>query len=276
MNRLWTFIKSIYGISIGIISFLFNFMPESFFAYGFMNVDWSRDVIIFSNRILLLFAISLVTTAVVYLCRKYRKKETIRGNDYTVRVEYEDIMNVTGCKRVISFDECFTTKIGKAPQDINEDSICGQYLRKNPIPDISRLISQAGVTPAAKPSKYKSQPRYTSGTIVPRGDDLLLAFVPLDENGSGSFDSIADYMESLSRLWCELDKHHGQKDVCISILGSGTTRVSDSTEKYSQQELLDLMILSYKKSRHKLQSNSTLRIICQRNDNFSLNNIGVR
>ena len=93
--------------------------------------------------------------------------------------------------------------------------------------------------------------------------------------GDRSSQTIADYMESLSRLWHELDKHHGQKDVCMPILGSGTTRISDSTEQYSQQELLDLMILSYKKSRHKLQG-STLRIICKRNDNFSLNEIGVR
>jgi len=43
----------------------------------------------------------------------------------------------------------------------------------------------------------------------------------------------------------------------------------------TQQELLDMMIASYKLSAHKIKAPWKLRIICQKRDGFSLNKIGT-
>ena len=64
------------------------------------------------------------------------------------------------CKKVIAFDECFTTKVGGDPADINPDSICGQYLKMNPIQDMKSLLVQAGMEPAERKSEYQSKERY--------------------------------------------------------------------------------------------------------------------
>lgn len=60
--------------------------------------------------------------------------------------------------------------------------------------------------------------------------------------------------------------------MCISILGSGNTRMDSGL--LNQQELLDIIISSYKLSSHKIKSPYKLHIVCKKNDDFSLNQIG--
>ena len=127
--------------------------------------------------------------------------------------------------------------------------------------------------PHREASKFNNQDRYESGRIVPNGDDLLLAFAKLDESGLGRL-SRDEYLECLSILWKEIDKYFGQKDVCIPILGSGITRIEGgSGASLSQQELLDMIIWSYKLSSHKIKEPHSLRVICKRQEDFSLDKI---
>lgn len=102
---------------------------------------------------------------------------------------------------------------------------------------------------------------------------MLLAFAKLDKNGLGRL-TRDEYLKCLSVLWEEIDKYYGQKDVCIPILGAGLTRFDGgSGASIPQQELLDMMIWSYKLSSHKIKSPYKLRIICRRSDDFSLDKI---
>ena len=104
------------------------------------------------------------------------------------------------CKKVIPFDECYTTSVGNLPSDINPDSICGQYLSKNPIQDMQTLINNANLQPAKNKSKYQNKECYTSGKLVQNGNDLLLAFAKLDKDGLGCL-TREEYLDSLSVLW---------------------------------------------------------------------------
>ena len=81
-----------------------------------------------------------------------------------------------------------------------------------------------------------------------------------------------EYLDCLSLLWKEIDKHYGQNDVCIPILGSGVTRIDGVS--LSQQELLDMIIESYKLTTHKIKLPNKLYIVCKKQDDFSLNRIG--
>ena len=122
-------------------------------------------------------------------------------------------------------------------------------------------------------SKYQNKERYESGRIVPNGDDLLLAFAKLDKKGLGRL-TRDEYLECLTILWEEIDTYYGQTDVCIPILGSGLTRFDGgSGASISQQELLNMMIWSYKLSSHKIKLPHKLRIICKKSGDFSLNKI---
>lgn len=105
---------------------------------------------------------------------------------------------------------------------------------------------------------------------MPRGDYLLMAFARLNESGMGYFESRDEYLHSLEVLWSEQDRHYNQQDVYIPVLGAGVTRIGDATP--TQQELVDMIILSYKLNQHKIKTK--LVIVCKKDRGFSLIRVG--
>lgn len=255
-----------------LISTIFMFVPESLFGKFIIFSKLSNELNIIINRILFSLSIAVIVIGIYVVYIKVRKKVTIKGKNYIIEVKYGDIDEEINCKKVINFDECYTDKVGTKIYEIKPTSICGQYLLKHPDLNIKELIRKNKIKKSTSNSKFENKTRYDSGTIVPNGDDLLMAFVKLDERGAGKFFSYQEYLDCLSNLWKEIDMYYGQKDVCIPILGSGLTRINDSS--LSQQELLEIIIFSYKLSPYKIKKPYKLCIICKENDDFSLNKIG--
>lgn len=281
------FIRKSLEIAFGIITAIFTFVPEAFFEkYSWVTKDVLQhsklfasldiqDINITISRIVFFFLVWIATALLYIIFLKVRRWITIKGQNYSIRVEYGNILRKKNCKKVINFDECFTTQVGNATADINPDSICGQYLKEHPNLDVQHLIEVAQIKPARSKSKYQHKIRYDSGTIVPNGDDLLMAFVKLDERGKGRFFSRDEYLQCLDLLWKEIENYYSEKDVCVPVLGAGTTSIDGGDgASISQQDLLDLMICSYKLSSHKIKAPHKLRIICKKNSGFSINNIG--
>ncbi len=259
-------------LALSIITVIFTFVPETFFEKFILLSNASNDVNVVLSRVLTFIAILALSIILNVLYLLFRKSICIKGHNYSIKIEYGDLLEMGDCKKIINFDECYTTSIGDAPADIKPTSICGQYLSKNPIQNMQCLIDNAQLKPAKSKSKYQNKVRYDSGKLVPNDNDLLMAFAKLDKDGVGHFSSRDEFLDCLSLLWKEIDKYYGQKDVCIPILGSGLTRIGDTSP--TQQELLDMIILSYKLSPHKIKSPCQLHIVCQKCDDFSLNKIG--
>ncbi len=250
----------------------FVFIPESFFTnWSLFNVPNDSAANIIINRLLSFIFVFILTVIIYFVYTKRRKSICIKGNKHRIIVEYGDIFEKNNCRKVITFDECFTTTVGNRPNDIKSESVCGQYLQKYPDIDMQKLIEDSGLKPAKGKSKYQGKVKYESGRIVRNGEYLLTAFTKLDENGLGVL-TFQEYLDSLTVLWEELDKYYAMKDVLMPILGSGITRIQGNP--LTQQELLDWIINSYKSSIHKLKLPSTLHIICKKRDDFSLNKIG--
>ena len=280
------FIKKSIAAAFAVITGIFTFVPESVFAgrgwitQGLLSkCEWlsgfeATDVNVVITRLVCFLLVWIATSAAYALFLALRRWTTIRGENYSIRVEYGNILKKRNCKRVINFDECFTTHVGDKTADINPTSICGQYLTTHPGLDMQKLIDAANITPARAKSKKKKKTKYDSGTIVPNGDDLLMAFAKLDDKGKGRFFTRDEYLQCLDLLWRELENHYSEKDVCVPILGAGTTSFDGgSGASISQQDLLDMMICSYKLSSHKIKAPHKLRIICKKNSGFSINNI---
>ena len=276
-------LKKSVAYAFAIISAVFTFIPEVIFGKvilisedvlkQFTLEGYTSEINIIVNRVL---TFAIVWFIVAFGYKAYlllRNKVSIKGNNYKITVEYGDLLKMKKCKRVINFDECFSTHVGTAPADIKPTSICGQYLIANPNLNIQSLLSNSQLKPLNTKSKYQSKERYESGRIVPNGDDLLLAFAKLDKSGAGRL-TRDEYLECLSILWEEINIHYGQQDVCIPILGAGLTRFDGgSGASIPQQELLDMIIWSYKLSSHKIKLPCKLRIICRRDQEFSLDKI---
>lgn len=272
--------------AFGAISVLFTFLPESFFEIKkwliseivAKNVKAEtikiNELNVLINRCLCFLLIWILAAIAYGLFLKFKWFITIKGKNYAIRVEYGDLLKAKKCRKVISFDECYTTHVGTNPGDIKPTSICGQYLQSNQNLNVQQLITNANISPESTKSKYRNRDRYKSGSIIQNGNDLLLAFAPLDANGRGRFCSRSEYIACLSTMWEELHKYYNQQDISISILGSGQTYIDgNSGTSLSQQELLDIIILSYKLSPHKIKSPHKLRIVCRKSEDFSLNDI---
>lgn len=280
------FLKKSVGMAFAVITGIFTFVPESIFeGCGWVPKDllnqckWfsdldATDVNIVISRFVCFLLVWIAISVVYALFLRFRRWTTIHGKNYSIRVEYGNILEKRNCKRVINFDECFTTQVGDKIADIKPTSICGQYLVAHPDINVQALIDAANIVPAQEKSLYQQKARYDSGTIVSNGDDLLMAFARLDEKGKGRFFSRDEYLQCLDLLWRELENHYSQKDVCIPVLGAGITSFEGgSGASISQQELLDMMIWSYKLSSHKIKAPHRLRIVCKKNSGFSINNI---
>ena len=104
--------------------------------------------------------------------------------------------------------------------------------------------------------------KYKSGQIIKFDNYFLLAFANLDNDGR-AFMTKEDYLSCLLELWKEINKNYAQNNVCIPLLGLGTTKLVDWNP--TQQELLDTIICSYK-----LSVNDTLRMY--KNDDIRMYN----
>lgn len=246
---------------LGVISIIFS--DETIMLFW----DKTELVCIKTAFFAILFILVCVLRGAWYCCRS---KITIKGDNYNIQVEYGDILAVSDCKKVIPFDECFTTQVGSNPEEVNADSICGKYLNRHPDLDINSICDDMRQKFIKSYSRYNNKPCYKSGTLLVYGDDLLMAFAKLNEDGLAVM-SRDDYVDCLQYLWKEIDKYYAQKDVCIPILGSGVTRFGDMA--LNQQALLDIIILSYKITSYKIKLPYKLRIICQKKDDFSINKI---
>lgn len=274
-------IKRSFSIAFAITTGILTFAPESVFrkfqVLKKVTGDWNATV----NRIILLIAVYITSTIVTSVYYRYRRSINIKSKNYCIQVQYGNILKTDTiknlffkkkCWRVITFDECFTTSVGTEKWQINEDSICGQYLKKYPITNMQDLINAAGLTPCVNKSKFRNSTCYVSGSIILRDDFFLMAFAKLNQDGLGEI-TYQQYLECLNLLWNEINQNYGQRDVYIPIIGSGVTRMNDI--ELTTQELLDTIIYSYKLSRKKMKSPSKLHIVCRKKDGVLLEDICI-
>lgn len=265
-------LKQIGAASFTFVSVLFTFVPEQVFGSLILFPTFSEECSIIINRILCLVIIAAFVAVVFILYRKYRKSVIIKGHNYTIKVEYTNLFKLDNCKKVIHFDECYTDTIGEQPYEIKPNSICGQFLQKHTELKIQDVIKETGAKPLRHKSKYNNNVCYQSGTLLTYGTDfLLMAFAKLDETGLARM-TRDEYLDSLSFLWSEIDKYYAQHDVAISVFGAGITRIDGIS--LTQQQLLDLIIASYRLSTAKIKNPHKLHIVCKQTDDFSLNKIG--
>jgi len=271
MNRIKKFLFNKGSMhAYAFIAAAFSIIPEDFFRLLRLNENWSDVVNIISVRLLVSVLVVVIANIIYHFYYNNRKEVVLSEANYAIQIEYGNLFKITSGKKVINFDECFTTKVGEAPSDIKPNSVCGQYLSSHPIDNINELIKVAEVKPLREKSKFNGLDRYELGTLIPRGEFLLMAFAKLDENGLGHL-TYEEYLRCLNKLWEQIDIYHGTHDVYIPILGSLITRFLD--KDLTQQQLLDIMISSYRLSQYKIKRPYKLHIVCTRREGFSLNNI---
>ena len=119
-----TKIKSIFPCAFAIVSALITFIPDSIIlAYGPFHFKDNEGFSLLLDRIagliIVAFAVSIAIVSYYFLARRI----TIRNKNCIIEIVYKDLFKAKNCKKLISFDECYTTSIGDEPEKIKPSSI---------------------------------------------------------------------------------------------------------------------------------------------------------
>lgn len=199
----------------------------------------------------------------VYLNRWQSIRLKINASE--VEVKFGDIFAEAADLKAIAFNEYFDTQIDD--KIIARSSLHGMFIErffKDKVDTLDGIIAadthlsenivgENTARPAGKKTRYKL------GTICPVDDFLLIAFSRFDDSNRAYLE-MQDYINCLLTFWNEVDRVYAGKTVALPVLGSGITRFR-AYDNISDQELLELIIWTFKVSRVKFTYPSKVKIV---------------
>jgi len=227
---------------------------------------------------------ALVLLIVIYIGlwthSNFRKNIRLKINTSEVEVKFGDIFSEQADLKVIAFNEYFDTLVDD--KIIAKKSLNGVFINKffeNKIDDLDGIISSDNhlmetsvgenmVRPSGKRIKYKL------GTICVVNDYLITALTHFDENNKAYLE-MNDYINCLLNFWNEVDRVYAGRTVALPVMGSGITRFK-GYENISDQELLELIIWTFKVSRIKFTHPSKVKIVVYENKSDRINLLALK
>jgi Domain of unknown function (DUF6430) len=254
----WLAILSPISVIITCISIAIS-IPEEYKLWTFM-------------LILIFFALIYV---VLWVRANLLNETKLTINNSTVTIKVGDIFEESGLK-VIAFNEYFDTQVDN--KIISDKTLNGIYL-KSKIQDVKaldrlieqdeRLNSDGIKIDSNKTRSQGKKHRYKLGTIFQHEEYLLTAFSKFDNENRANL-HMNDYINFLLNFWNEVDIVYNGRSIVIPLLGSGLTRFKNY-EMITDQELLEMLIWSFKISKIKFTYPSTVSIIIHESKKDKIN-----
>lgn len=226
-------------------------------------VDVPDNIIIRAILAILFLLAIIVVYFVMWDSANKKTKSTILVNGNIVDIEVGDIFEQKNILKVIPFNEYFDTQVDE--QIVSSKTLNGQYILHHlsePPESLSERIMNDkrlnGLITCMDAKRAFSKAKYPLGTIFKNNDYLLLAFSKFDADNRAYLDSKSMW-ECLINMWNEIDICYAGNTVGIPLMGSGITRTHNM--HLSEQEILELIILSLKVSGIKINWNLKFKII---------------
>lgn len=203
----------------------------------------------------------------IWIHSNKRRSICLKINTSEVEVKFGDIFEETADLKAISFNEYFDTLVDDNGTVIARTTLNGQYIDKfyqGNVVALDALISSdthladANIGENAN-RKVGKKMRYRLGTICVANDYLLTALSRFDDHNKAYLE-INDYINCLLNFWNEVDKIYAGRTVALPVLGSGITRFK-GYDNISDQELLELIIWTFKVSRIKFTYPAKAKIV---------------
>ncbi len=194
-------------------------------------------------------------------------------NNSNLIIKTGDIFKEDGLK-VISFNEYFDTLVDN--KIIAESSLNGIYIKSkiNDVNELDNLITSntllnGKILGTNNKRAFGKKEKYALGTVFQNNEYLLTAFTKFDDENR-AYLYMQDYINFLLNFWNEIDIIYAGRSVSIPLLGSGITRFKENNT-ISEQELLELLIWSFKVSRIKFAYPSKVSIIVHESKKDKIN-----
>ena len=217
--------------------------------------------------------ILLIIYIIKWIIANFQDKTTLSINNSTMIVKTGDIFEEDGLK-VIAFNEYFDTQVDN--KIVAENTLNGIYIKSkvNNVNELDNLIEtdvnlHTKIIQNNDSRTNGKKKKYELGTIFQNNDYLLTAFTKFD-NDNKAYLNMCDYINFLLKFWNEIDIIYAGRSVSIPLLGSGITRFKEYNT-ISEQELLELLIWSFKISKIKFIYPSKVSIIIHESKKDKIN-----
>ncbi|MDN3137896.1 DUF6430 domain-containing protein [Enterococcus faecalis] len=211
--------------------------------------------------------ILLVIYIVLYVYANKLSEATIDIGGTSVLVKKGDIFKEDGLK-VIPFNEYFDTIVDN--QVITELSLNGKYIKKfgdvhkldeliysNTFLNSSENILEEDVS---RNGNIGKKIRYKLGSSIVVDDYVLTAFSKFNQKNEAQL-TMTEYINFLLNFWNEINRVYAQKSVTVPIFGSGITRFKGGFNDIEINELLNIMLWTFRISGTRFKYPAKLTII---------------
>jgi hypothetical protein len=216
----------------------------------------------------------------IWINSNVRQSIHLKINNSEVEVKFGDLFSEKADLKAIAFNEYFDTLVDD--KIIAKASLNGIFIDRfyqGKVDELDRVIStdthllemvvgESIDRPVGKKTKYKL------GTICIVNDYLITAFSHFDEYNRAYLD-INDYINCLLNFWNEIDRVYAGRTVALPVFGSGITRFR-GYDNISDQELLELIIWTFKVSRIKFTYPSKVKIVIYHKKREKINLLALR
>lgn len=207
-----------------------------------------------------------------YLYQKHINHVDLKIDGSEINITTGDIFSFgSSCLKVISFNSDFDTHVGDGVIDPN--SLNGIYLEKfyksdSALNDLKlRIREDLHLKENLQDNNpnFLNKGRYKLGSIFKDNDYLLLALTNFDNKNNARV-TLNELTDCFLRMWSEIDELKGSNSIVMPLLGSGrTTRIGKKGAELNvtNQELLELLIATFKISRIKIKKPANITIVLQ-------------
>lgn len=241
------------------------------FSFISITIDVPDKAKIITGVVVLLCLWSIYTLMWVYANRRTSIRLNVENSEIIIKAG--NIFDQEEFK-VIGFNEYFDTIVDN--KIISEKTLNGMYIQQY-VSDIRELDKEIEldermnnkIIATNENRKRGKKHKYKLGTIYQNGDFLLTAFSKFDEDNR-AYLSMSDYINFLMNFWNEVDVVYSGKSVSIPLMGTGITRFKEYNN-ITDQELLELLLWSFKISRIKFTYPSVVTIVIHESKSDKIN-----
>lgn len=170
--------------------------------------------------------------------------------------------------KVINFNEYFDTQVDD--KIIAKNSLNGQFIQRILNNNTEKLDKEIEIQLKEKivekndSRKLGKKKKYNLGEIVVYEEYLLTSLTKFTEDNRATI-SLKEYLEFLMNFWDNLDKIYSGRSVAITLFGSSSlTRFADAYE-ISDQDLIEIIIWTFKISKIKFKYPSKITMLLSDN-----------
>lgn len=215
----------------------------------------------------LIFGIACIVILFIYHCiitiqSNMMKRVTLKIHNSTFEIKTDDIFNQNELK-VINFNEYFDTKVDN--KIIAKNSLNGQFIENyvDNVEELDKIISESLINEKSDEVLDRingKKLKYQLGTIVEYKGYLLTAFSKFSKDNRATLE-LKDYLMFLMNFWDNLDKIYANRSVAITLFGSSSLTRFKDTNDISDQDLVEIIIWTFKVSKIKFRYPTTISLI---------------